>query len=334
MFSTIVAVFVLVLLLFLGGLWALLLRIGLRWAKVSDVTTRRIVLAIVFAFAVQIGVNILLLLILPDPVGQTWVFALLNLTAAAVVPCVLASTIFKAHFRQAWLPLLVATMTLALVFVLRPLLCDAFVMPTNGMAPTLVGQHWQSICPECGQPCFCSPLSDRFGPPGPPLMVCDNFHTTHPSNIDKRIHAGDRFFTAKFLSPRRWDIVVFEYPTDPTKLYAKRLVGLPGEEIYISDGSVWINGKRQSPPDSIQGIQYTSELPGSVGTELWGSVHRPACLGKDEYFVLGDFSAQTNDSRMWDEGVPGYNPFAVPKSHLVGVVTHTYWPPHRWRIHR
>jgi hypothetical protein len=65
-----------------------------------------------------------------------------------------------------------------------------------------------------------------------------------------------------------------------------------------------------------------------------GTKDRPAVLADDEYFVLGDFSAQSSDSRWWYEGAPGHNPYAVPRSHVRGVVTHIYWPPQRWRVLR
>jgi len=165
-------------------------------------------------------------------------------------------------------------------------------------------------------------------------MICDNFHVIEASDVDKTVHSGDCFIVAKFLTPRRWDLVVFQYPEDPATLYVKRLVAFPGENVRIQDGFVWVDGKKQTPPDSLQSIEYLSELPNWFGPDLWGTANRPALLGKDEYFVLGDFSAQSKDSRLWEQGALGHNPFAVPESHLKGVVTHTYWPPHRWRIHR
>lgn len=112
-----------------------------------------------------------------------------------------------------------------------------------------------------------------------------------------------------------------------------RLVGLPGEAIQIEGGAVWANGKELTPPDSLRGIEYLSELPGTY-TDLWGSKDNRALLGDDEYFVLGDFSAQSKDSRLWKAGAPGHSPFAAPAPHIYGVVTHIYWPPQRWRVLR
>ena len=164
-------------------------------------------------------------------------------------------------------------------------------------------------------------------------MICGNFHVDQVSELPQDVFPPDRFLVAKFLAPKRWDLVVFQYPENPSTRYVKRLVGLPGETIHIEDGAVWVNGTKLEPPPSLHGIEYLSELPDFRG-ELWGSKERPAALEKDEYFVLGDFSAQSNDSRLWKHSPTGKHPFAVPESHLRGVVTHVYWPPQRWRIFR
>ena len=71
-----------------------------------------------------------------------------------------------------------------------------------------------------------------------------------------------------------------------------------------------------------------------VEMTMWRAPDRPAKLGADEYFVLGDFSQQAADSRLWETGAPGHPTYAVPQSYLIGVVTHIYWPPSRWRILR
>jgi signal peptidase I len=165
-------------------------------------------------------------------------------------------------------------------------------------------------------------------------MICrDNFHVTQPTDRGDKAFSSDHFLVAKFLRPQRWDIVAFRNPEEPTVLYVMRLVGLPGEEITIKDGQIWADGEMLTPPDSIRGIKYLSEIGDGYG-ELWGSPDHPAKLSEDEYFVLGDFSRASYDSRLWKRGAPGHNPFAVPESHLYGIVTHTYWPPGRWRTFR
>lgn len=94
-----------------------------------------------------------------------------------------------------------------------------------------------------------------------------------------------------------------------------------------------VDGKKQTPPPSCQGIEYLDHLEGWP-EDLWGSEAKPAKLGPDEYFVLGDFSAKAKDSRLWEKGTPGHPPYAVPVSHIIGVVTHIYWPPDRCRVLR
>jgi signal peptidase I len=236
---------------------------------------------------------------------------------------------------QAWLPTLLASAaSVALVFVvLRPFLFEAYVAPTNSMAPTLLGSHHRGVCPQCGQPNFRTPVNDPFGMRETPRSICKHFHVARISEVDPRVLSGDRFLVAKFFAPRRWDLVAFRFPENPRQVYVKRLVGLPGEKIQIDEGAAWANGQRLSPPESLRGIEYVSELP-DPHLPMWGTVERPADLGQDEYFVLGDFSLQSRDSRFWERGAAGHNPFAVPESHLVGVVTHIYWPPGRWRILR
>lgn len=340
MFSTIIAV------LTFGGLslltatlWALLLRIGLRWSRVQDVSTRRLMRATVAATLLQIVLNFLFSFVEPTSNATIVLWSLAEISAAIFVPCTVIALVYKIRFLraiQAWLPTLPATgLILAFILlVLRPFIYESFSVPTNSMAPTLIGNHWTGVCPECGKSSYCRPILRGSNEPDPPLMICENFHVATPSSLDKTVNPGDHILVAKFVNPRRWDAVVFQHPRQPETLLVKRLVGLPGETVHIEDGAVWINGERQNPPESLQGIEYGSEVLGlSVGTP-WGTKESPAVLGDGEYFVLGDFSLRSSDSRNWQQSTTKQPPYAVPRSSIKGVVTHTYWPINRIRIHR
>lgn len=90
--------------------------------------------------------------------------------------------------------------------------------------------------------------------------------------------------------PRRGDVVVFKYPNNPTQYYIKRIIGLPGEVLTITDGKVSIKNK-ENPDGFALKEDYLK------GVETYGNISRT--LGFDEYFVLGDNRGASSDSRMW-----------------------------------
>jgi hypothetical protein len=119
------------------------------------------------------------------------------------------------------------------------------------------------------------------------------------------------------------------YPEDPSIPSVMRVVELPGERVAIKDGDDWIDGARARKPADISGLVYLAH-PLAEERVTWG----PVQLDRGEYFVLGDFSRRSKDSRVWGIGAPGHPPYAVPESYVLGVVTHIDWPLWRWRIFR
>ncbi|HTL48613.1 MAG TPA: signal peptidase I [Verrucomicrobiae bacterium] len=129
---------------------------------------------------------------------------------------------------------------------------------------------------------------------------------------------GDRIFVDKisyrFRPPERGDIIVFKYPLDKKKDFVKRLVGLPGEAVEIKDGKIVINGKVLDDKVFTKNYYYNVK-EGRLGLE--NEVIR---VPEDSYFVLGDNSAHSADSRSW-----GF----VPRNNLVGKAFLIWWPPQR-----
>ena len=63
--------------------------------------------------------------------------------------------------------------------------------------------------------------------------------------------SGDRIIVGKFCydleEPERWDVIVFKYPGNAAVNYIKRLIGLPGEKLWIVGGNIYTCGKDESP---------------------------------------------------------------------------------------
>lgn len=100
----------------------------------------------------------------------------------------------------------------------------------------------------------------------------------------------------------RGDIVVFHFPLDPGRRFIKRLIGLPGDQVSIHDGRVFVN---QVPLDE----PYIAAPPAYSGD--WR-------VGPDEIFVLGDNRNNSSDSQNWG---------MVPAEEIVGKAVLVYWPP-------
>lgn len=124
-----------------------------------------------------------------------------------------------------------------------------------------------------------------------------------------RLHDGERIFINRFIynfrKIERGDIVVFYYPKDPGKNFIKRVIGLPGDEITISNGKLRING--QLVPENYLSKDYTTNIS---APHTW-------VVEPHHYFVMGDNRDASNDSRSW-----GY----VPEMYIYGKAVFRYWP--------
>lgn len=95
----------------------------------------------------------------------------------------------------------------------------------------------------------------------------------------------------RFEEPKRGDVIVFEYPNDPSTYYIKRIIGLPGETVSIKDGIINIVNKA-NPEGITLHEPYLAKEHISHDTSM-------KALGSSEYFVMGDNRSQSSDSRYW-----------------------------------
>lgn len=95
----------------------------------------------------------------------------------------------------------------------------------------------------------------------------------------------------RFGAPSRGDVVVFEYPLNPSTYYIKRIIGLPGESVSINHGTVTITNT-EHPEGFTLDESYIDSSHASFDSLT-------ETLGPTEYFVMGDNRAQSADSRLW-----------------------------------
>lgn len=143
--------------------------------------------------------------------------------------------------------------------------------------------------------------------------------------------------------PKRGDVVLFHWPVDPSVIYAKRLVGLPGDHLQYHDKTLFINGKeanqtymmatydREPGEIAIPAIEKREQLTPSVNHLIL--LHRTGgqstsfdvIVPPNHYFMMGDNRDNSSDSRIWGP---------VPDRYLIGkaLVTWMSWDSNQFRI--
>jgi signal peptidase I len=279
----------------------LLVSAGLLWlvCKVfradRPVRYRRALLAVVVVHlgtvALLLGAVVVLGWLPAESLG-TWpallgLFAFNFLAAVLLVLLVLRLSPGKALLVTLGWEVLWSIESVAVVFLLRLFLMDAYAVPTGNMAETLRGYHKEVECPSCGTRFAVN--ASREAEPGPLGDVPERIngctcpgcrqevHLIHrqldgraprPGKLqdageeyaeveDTGVRRGDRFLVGKGPLagggfPRRFDLVIFRYPEKPEMLYVKRLAGLPGETVAIRGGDVYALPPSSEPPDEAR----------------------------------------------------------------------------------
>lgn len=147
-----------------------------------------------------------------------------------------------------------------LALVIRTYLVQAFKIPSGSMEDTLlIGDH---------------------------LLVSKFIYGTKIPFVDKRVLA--------VRDPKQGDVIVFEYPEDPSKDFIKRVVGVPGDVVEGKDKKVYVNGKLYANPHEVH--KEKEIIPKEMNPrDTFGPITVPA----NSYFVMGDNRDRSYDSRFW-----------------------------------
>jgi len=130
------------------------------------------------------------------------------------------------------------------------------------------------------------------------------------SSMEPNLHNEEYVIVDKvtylFGPPQRGDVVVFDRNGD-SKDFIKRIIGLPGETVEVSQGKVYIDGLPLDEPYVAPSSDTKTALR----------------LGADEYFVMGDNRSNSQDSRTFGP---------IHRGNIVGRAWIVYWPPSDWAI--
>jgi signal peptidase I len=160
-----------------------------------------------------------------------------------------------------------------LAFIIRSFVVQAFKIPSGSMLETLqIGDHL---------------LVNKFV-------------------YGLRIPFTD-FFVTRFSDPEFKDIIVFEFPEDPSKDFIKRVIGTPGDVLEMRDKVLFRNGQKLDEP-------YAQHVEPNYRPKR--DNFGPITVPENKYFVMGDNRDQSYDSRFW-----GF----VDRDKIAGKAMILYW---------
>ncbi len=132
------------------------------------------------------------------------------------------------------------------------------------------------------------------------------------ASMEPTLHDNERLIANKisyrFETPERGEIIIFKPPLEIKRNYIKRIIGVPGDKIEITEGEIYLNDKKLEEP-YVKNRSYEN-MP-------------PTIVPDNSFFVLGDNRPNSSDSRYW-----GF----VPRKNVVGRAWVVFWPLNKIRL--
>lgn len=134
-------------------------------------------------------------------------------------------------------------------------------------------------------------------------------------NFENGEYVLTNLISLRFGHLDRGQVIVFHSPTEKNKDFIKRIIGLPGDTVGLSNGDVTVNGKKIDQ----------SFLPPHLRTNGGAFLQegQQVVVPEGQYFVMGDNRDYSSDSREW-----GF----VTKKKIIGKSFAVYWPISRFRL--
>lgn len=155
------------------------------------------------------------------------------------------------------------------------------------------------------------------------FLIAFKSHQIDGHSMDPALADKDRIIIKKKSLPVRYDLVTFEPKNKPNTSYVKRVIGMPGDVLWIEGNSLYINQQIESKKtEKIKNDMPAHDLPDStikvtVSKEVYDQVKGLKKIPEKKYFVLGDNRKHSSDSRSF-----GF----VAEAQLEGTVIFRYFP--------
>ena len=149
-------------------------------------------------------------------------------------------------------------------------------------------------------------------------------------SMDNTLADGERLFVtvfdAKYGDVERGDVVICHYPNRGRTFFVKRVVAMPGDQVYRSMGVTHV--VYESTDENGQPVMVDEALDYGYVSIFFNpdNDYEPYTLGEEEYFVVGDNRGNSHDSRDWNDSDPSKDVGPITKDMITGHVRCVIWP--------